>query len=225
MALFAQPLHFGDERGLPLTDDLRREGVDLVEQDGLGLAREIHCMGVQFGQDSTKAFQRLHPVVPGDVHYVQQYLAAFQMGQELVAEPHSLARALEQPGDVRQSEDVALARPVDHAEHGLEGSERIVRHFGLGVRQPAEKRRFAGVRQTGQTGIGDEAQGEPHPEAVAFLTPLPEVRPLTYRVDEAGVTAPASAAFGYHHPLPIMSDVHQELVLGVVRALGAVHPP
>ena len=95
------------------------------------------------------------------------------MGQELVTQAHPLAGPLQQPGHVGQGEHVALARPVDHAQHGLHGGERVVGHLGLGVRQPPQQRRLAGVGQSGQAGVGHELAAT---GAARGSRPLPPAR-------------------------------------------------
>ena len=77
---------------------------------------------------------------------MQQQLASLQVGQELVTEAYTLARALEKPGHVGEGEHVSLSRPIDHTQHGFERGEGVVGHLRLGVGQPHQERRLARIR-------------------------------------------------------------------------------
>ena len=60
--------------------------------------------------------------------------------------PGAVGRALDEPRDVGDRE-LALLRPVHHAEDGLERRERVVGDLRLRVRDAAQERRLAGVRE------------------------------------------------------------------------------
>ena len=81
---------------------------------------------------------------------------ALEVREELVAEPDALARALDQARDVRDRQLPPVGR-VDRAEHRLERRERVVGDLRLRVRDPAQQRRLAGVRQPDERRVGDAA--------------------------------------------------------------------
>jgi hypothetical protein len=74
----------------------------------------------------------------GRVDHVDEQPRALEMGEELVAEPGSLGRALDQAGDVRDRELPGIL-PVHGAEHGLDRRERVVRDLGPRVGDAAEE--------------------------------------------------------------------------------------
>ena len=82
--------------------------------------------------------------------------AALDMAEKPVAETVALVRALDQAGNVGEHE-VAPVDP-DDAETRMEGGERIVGDLGLGGGDGGEEGRFARVRQTDETGVGDQLQ-------------------------------------------------------------------
>ncbi len=77
---------------------------------------------------------------------VDQQPRPLEVGEELVAEADARARPLEQAGDVGDRQLAAVVG-LDRAEHRLDGRERVVGHLRPGVRDPAQERRLAGVRE------------------------------------------------------------------------------
>ena len=115
---------------------------------------------------------------------------ALEVSEELMAEAGAVGRALDEPGDVGDGQ-LALLRPVHHAEHGLERRERVVRDLRLRVRDPPEERRLAGVREAGERRVDDELEPELELELVSGEAGLREARRLPSRCREAGVSAAA----------------------------------
>ena len=140
------------------------ERVDLVEDDDLGLFGQLLVIGGELAADGLVGARH---VLLGAVDQVDQHGAALDMAEETVADAGALMRALDQPGNVGQHE-IALA-DAHHAEIGMERRERIVGDLGLGRRNRGEKRRFAGIGQADQPGIGDQLQPEPDPLLLALL--------------------------------------------------------
>ena len=79
---------------------------------------------------------------------MQEQARPLEMGEELVPEPDALARTLDQSRDVGDGQLRAVRR-LDRAEHRRERRERVVGDLRLRVREPAQERRLAGVRQPG----------------------------------------------------------------------------
>ena len=94
----------------------------------------------------------------------------FDVAQELVTQADAAVGAFDQAGQVGQDED-AFAAGVDDAEVGVLGRERIVGDLRLGLRQPAEQRRLAGVGQADQAGVGDDLQFQDEPAFLAGRRP------------------------------------------------------
>ena len=92
------------------------------------------------------------------------------MAEKPGAETGALARSLDQPGQIGEHE-FGLVVDAHDAELRMQGRERVVGDFRPGVRQARQQRRFAGIRQADETGIGDQLQTQPHPELRARASP------------------------------------------------------
>ena len=122
---------------------------------------------------------------------VDQEPRPLEVGEELVAEPDAGARALEQAGHVGDGELAAVVG-LDRPEHGLDGRERVVGHLRLGVRDPAQERRLAGVREPEQGRVGDELQPQLEPRLVARLAHLGGLRRAPAGGGVVAVAGPAA---------------------------------
>ncbi len=96
---------------------------------------------------------------------MQQHLRALDMAEEARAEARAFVRALDQPRNVGQHE-IVVAR-AHHAEIGMQRGEGVVRDLWLGRRDGSEERRFAGVGQSDEAGVGDQLQAQPDRQLVA----------------------------------------------------------
>ena len=132
-------------------------------------------------------------VVRGDVDHVQKQTRALEMREELVPEPDALARALDQPRHVGDGQLAPVGR-LDRAEHRLQRRERVVGDFRLRVRDPAEQRGLAGVRQADERRVGEQLQPELEVGLLAGEAGLGKARSLPGRRREVPVAAPAPAA-------------------------------
>src|SRR5262245_61109299 len=124
--------------------------VDLVEHDDLGTGLQARAVRDELGVDRP-------PLLVGVVRrvdHVHERTRALEVGKEIVAEADTLARPLDQPGDVGDDQLPAVGR-LHRAEHGLQRRERIVGDLRPRVRDPREERRLAGVRQPDERGVGE----------------------------------------------------------------------
>ena len=138
-----------------------------------------------------------------DVH---ERVRALEVGEERVPEPDAVGRALEQPGDVRDRQ-LALAVQLDGAEVRRERRERVVRDLGRGVRDAAQQRRLAGVREAEQRGVADHLEPQLELGRLAVLADLRGARRLAHGRREAPVAAPSAAAAGDHDAGPGVREV------------------
>jgi len=117
---------------------------------------------------------------------------AFDMPEELLAEACAFARALDQAGNVSDHELAVIE--ASHAQVRREGRERIVRDLRPRARQRREQARLAGVRQAGETNVGDEAELELELALLAGLAVLGDARHAPGARREARVAAAALSA-------------------------------
>src|SRR3982074_179392 len=115
------------------------------------------------------------------------------MREELVTEPDTLARALDQPRDVGNDELPAVRR-FDRPEYRRKCGERIVRDLRPRVRKARNERRLAGVRQAHERGVGKQLQTQLDVPFLARPADLGEARRLPCRRREAFVATTAGAA-------------------------------
>ena len=166
---------------------------------------------------------------------MQQQPRALEVREELVAEPDPLARAFDQAGDVRDRE-LAAVRRLDRAEHGRERRERVVGDLRRRVREPAQQRRLAGVRQPGHRRVREQLQPQLDLGLLGGLGHLGEARRLPGRRREARVAAAAAAAAGEDDARARTGEVGDQLAFDAERlrpdrhgdldrgAVGAVLP-
>ena len=139
---------------------------------------------------------------------------ALEVREELVAQPHALARTLDQARDVGHDQLAPVGR-LDRAEHRLQRRERIVGDLRPRVRDAREERRLARVRQPHQRRVGQQLQMQLDVELVARRADLGETRHLPGRRDEAGVAAAAVPAARQNDPGARVREVGDQLaVLG-----------
>ena len=105
-------------------------------------------------------------------------------------------------------------RRLDRPEHRRERRERVVGDLRLRVREPAQERRLARVRQTGHRGVGEQLQPQLHLRLVGRLPHLGEARRLADRRREARVAAPALAAAREDDARVRPREIGDQLALG-----------
>jgi hypothetical protein len=145
---------------------------------------------------------------------VDEESSSLEMGEELVAQACAVSGALDEPRDVGDRE-LPCGWPVDHAEDRLERRERIVRHLRLRVRDAAQKRRLARVRQTRERRVDHELEAQLEVDLVPWKPGLREARRLPRRSREPCVAAPALAAPRSDEPRVFRGEVGDKPVVRV----------
>ncbi len=136
---------------------------------------------------------------------------ALEVGQELVAEPDTFARPLDQPGHVGH-DHLAAVRRFDRAENWLECRECIVGHLRPGVRDPRQKRRLPRVRKADERGVGEQLQVQLDVELVAGEADLGEAGHLARRAHETRVAAATGTATRENDARAGMREIGDQLV-------------
>ncbi len=174
--------------------------VELVEHDDLRSLGEAAAMGRQLAVDRGIALAAVREGIVGlrvDRDHVHERVCPLEVREKGVPEPDAVGRALQQPRHVGHGE---LARVVqlDGAEMRRERRERVVRDLGRRVRDAAQERRLAGVREAEQRGVADHLEPQMELGRFAVLADLGRARRLAHRRREAPVAAPAAAAARDH---------------------------
>ena len=126
-----------------------------------------------------------------EIEQVDQHPRALDVSEKLMTEACSVARAFDQPRDVRH--DDPLVVPLDHAERGDEGREGIICDAGTRGGDPPEQRRLARVGETDETDVRHQLERQAQAPALARLAGGREIGGLPSGGLEARVPEPASA--------------------------------
>ena len=147
----------GDD-ALVLHGERRRLGVEirLVENDELRTLAEAGAVGRELAVDHAPT---LVSITLGCIDHVEQETRALEVGEKLVPEADPFARPLDQSRHIGDGQLPAVAA-VDRPEHRRQRRERIVRDLRLRVRDPAQERRLAGIRQPGAGSVGHQLEME-----------------------------------------------------------------
>src|SRR5689334_166051 len=140
------------------------------------------------------------------------------MAEKPGPEAGAFARSFDQPRQISEHEFGLVVDPHD-AELRMQGRERIVGDFRLGVRQARQQRRFPGIRQPDQTGIGDQLEAQPHPEFASGPTRTGAARRLIRRALVMRVAETAITAAQQHDTLTRFGQVGEHGFLVVVEHL------
>ena len=190
-----------------------RAQVGLVEDDDLRPVVEPGTVEPELAVD------RREPLVGvglRPVDDVDEEPRALEVGEELVAEAHALARAFDQTGNVGDGELAAVGR-LDGAEHGLKRRERVVGDLRGRVRDPPEERRLARVREPGERCVRDQLETKLERELRTRQPDLCEARCLPCRCREAGVPPATGTAARDDDALRRAREVGHELAVRIVH--------
>ena len=144
------------------------------------------------------------------------------MAEEAVAEADAFMGAFDQARNVGEHEFAAV--DVNHAELRMQRGERIVGDLRLGGADGGEKRRFAGIRQANDAGIGDQLEPQPDGELGAGLAGIGMARRAVGRAFETRIAETAIAAMRQHDALAELGEIgKQRLAVFVVNLRADRH--
>jgi hypothetical protein len=146
---------------------------------------------------------------------MHQQTGSLEVGEELVPEPGTVRRTLDETGHVGDGE-LPCVRSVDHAEHRLERRERILRDLRLRVGDAPEQRRLARVRQAGERRVDHELQTQLEVQLVSRQSRLREARRLPGRRREARVASTTLPSARGDEAAVSGCEVGDEPLVGVV---------
>ena len=134
-------------------------------------------MEVELALDGSVVCDRIRAVERLQLQNVHEQPRALEVGEEFVAEARAGARSLDQTRDIGDYQLPVIT--IQGSEDRLQSSERIVRHFGMGARKAAQKRRLARVREADEADIGEQLELERDPPLVSRYPALGEPRRLS----------------------------------------------
>ena len=190
-----------DDQSMPL-EQVGLVPPELLEQHALLLSRRLAVDRREVEEDHE------HP-------------AALDVAQELVAEPSTLGRTLDQTGDVGQDELVLVV--ADHTEVRFEGRERVVADLRARRADRRDQRRLPGVREADERGVGHELELEAEPAVFAVLALLRERRRATCVREEPRVAPSTPTAVRGQEGVAVVHQVGEQLAVLVEphdRAFG-----
>src|SRR5580704_5580724 len=188
-----------------LFDLVGAHGIGLVERQYFRLLRQAVAIG---GKLRTHRLVSDARVLAGAVDQMQQYTATLDMAKEAVAETDAFMGAFDQARNVGEHEFAATN--VDHAELRMQRGERVIGDLRLGGTDGGEKRRFSGVRQADDPGIGDQFQPQPNGELGAGLAGIGIARRAVGRAFETRIAETAIAAMRQHDALAEFGEIGEQ---------------
>src|SRR4051812_14724629 len=171
------------------------------------------------GKLRTDCFVSGAGVLTGRIDEMDERTAALDMTEEAVADPCSLVRAFDQPGNIGEHELAALV--AYDAEVWMQRGERILGDLRLGGGDERKQRRLAGVGQADDADIGDQLQPEPYPPLLALEARIGAARRTVGGGLEVRVTEAAVAACGETLALAEFGEIGDQRLVIVFEDLRA----
>ena len=182
--------------------------------------QERRVMLAQLGLDGVPIADRVRSPSVDNRH---QHAGPLRVAQEGMSQPTTLGGTLDQARQVGDHD--SAPRPLDHAQVGPDGGERIVTDLGRGGGQRRQQRGLPGIGRSDQSDVGDQLQLEFDPARFAGLALLRVGRRLVGGADEVDVAASAAPAACDHQPLPGRQQLPKEcrVRLGLVGSRRKSH--
>src|SRR5579862_4342572 len=188
-----------------LFDLVGAHGVGLAQRQYLRFLRQAVTVG---GKLRAHRLVRNTRILAGAVDQMQQHTAALDMTEEAVAEADAFMGAFDQAWNVGEHEFAAA--DVDHAELRMQCGERVIGDLRLGGADGGKKRRFAGIRQADNAGIGDQLQPQPDSDLGAGLAGIGVARRAVGRAFATRIAETAVAAMRQHDALAEFSQIREQ---------------
>ena len=190
--------------------------VDLRKGDDFRLVRKTAAIGFEF---AAHGFIGLSRMFGSGIDQMEKHAAAFDMAQKPVAKPMALMRPFDQARNIGNNEFAAIARRDPKLR--MEGGERIIRDLGLCVADSRQKRRFPGIGQADNPGVGDQFQAQQDDALLALLARIGAARGLICRGLEMAIAEAAIAASREADALPGLGQIGKQNLAILVEDLGS----
>ena len=215
--------------GKPLAGDRRHhESVEIVIGGEIGPGsddepRPVEQVGsvvAQLVEQHLELFVGADAVPRREVEHHEQDPGSLDVTKELMAETATLARALDQAGDVGQHHLEPVVHP-HHAEVRFEGGERVVGDLGLGRRHTADEGRLADVREADDGHVGHELELEAKPAFLPVFTLFGERRRPAPVTQESRVPPASFTGLGSEPAIAVMEQIGDRRPSRMVEHDGA----
>ena len=103
---------------------------------------------------------------------MQENPATLDVTEKAITEANAFMRALDQAGNISEHEFAPVAS--DDAKLRLQRRERIIGNLRFGGADRSKERRFSGIRQPDETGVGDQL--EPQTGSCVLRRAVPDWR-------------------------------------------------
>ena len=165
----------------------------LGDGDDFRLFTQVPVMQFQLAADHPVIVQGIAAIGRQRLNQVDQHASPLDMPQEFVAQTNATMGAFDQARQIGQDKSPFPA-DQDQTEVRMLGRKWIVADFRLGAGKTAQQRRFAGIRQADQPGVGNDLQFQDDPAFLAKRAGLEFARGTVDGSGECLVASPASAA-------------------------------
>jgi hypothetical protein len=136
-------------------------GVHFGGDDEHGLLREFFAVAGEFLEDNFEIVDGFAAAHFADVDQMEEQPGAFDVPQELDAQPVAQVCAFDEAGDVGHDEGAEVAAGLHDAEIGFEGGEGVVGDLGPRGGDAGDQGGLAGVGEADQADVGEKFQLEP----------------------------------------------------------------
>ena len=133
------------------------ERVHLVRRHELRLCRNLRIEEAELLDNRGEVVHRIASRCARHVDDVDQHLCPLDVAQKLIAKAGTRMRALDQARHIRDHEAAIVAQRHD-AEVRRQRGERIIGDLRSRGRDARDERRFAGVREAHESGVGEQLQ-------------------------------------------------------------------
>ena len=204
----------------------RARRIALVGDNDLRALRELCTILLKLTVNNSIVLDRIAILKPArHINDMHDQGRALNVAQELMAQAFTLARALDETGDI--GNDVRIFAGTHHAQVGHERGKRVVGNLGTGSAHTRDERGLADRGKAHKRGIGHELHLELDPMLLGRLTQLGKRRRATHRRHKVGIAQTAGATGRHDDALAVVHQVgnleHRGLRLGIELADYSAH--
>src|SRR4030095_16673416 len=152
---------------------------------------------------------RIAPGCSRHVDKMQQYLGAFNVSEETIAETVSFVSALDQPWNVGNDEAAVVAQ-ADHTQVRRERGEWVVGNLRTCRRDARDECGLSRIGKSDEPDVGEQSQFEAEELLFPSLARLRASRCTIGGAYEARVSRAAPASAGDEHSLPLFRQISEQ---------------